>query len=93
MKFTQFGFLLETFLEVETASQQLSEKYFMSICFHRLENSTKFAGKFSKIRQKSAKIIFREDQSSEGKPIWDKRQKLSCSQICDTQPIVYNTET
>ena len=69
MKFTQFGLLLETFLEVQTASQQLSEKYFMSICFCRLENSTKFADKFSKIRQNSAKTIFREDQSSQNKPI------------------------
>ena len=68
MKFTQFGFLLETVLEVEIASQQLSEKYFVSICFCRLENSTKFADKFSKIRQKSAKILLREDHSFQGKP-------------------------
>ena len=68
MKFTQLGLLLETFLEVKTASQQLSEKHFATICFCRLENSTKFADKISKSRQKSAKIILREDQSSQGQP-------------------------
>ena len=92
MKFTQFGLLLETFLEVKTASQQFPEKYFTSICYCRLENSTKFAEKLSKIRQKSAKIILREDNSFQGKPfrkIWHKRPKLSCSQKCGTQPITY----
>ena len=68
MKFTQLGLLLEKFLEVKTASQKLSEKHFATICFCRLENSTKFADKISKIRQKSAKIILREDQSSQGQP-------------------------
>ena len=48
MKFTQLGLLLETFLEVKTASQQLFEKHFATICFCRLENSTKFADKISK---------------------------------------------
>ena len=66
-------------------------KIFRVTWFCRLENSTKFADKFLKIRQKSAKIIFREDQSSQGKPfwkIWHKRQKLPCSQICGTQPSI-----
>ena len=68
MKFTQFGLLLETFLEVKTASHQFPEKYFASIHFCRLENSTKFAETSSKIRQKFEKIILREDQSSQAKP-------------------------
>lgn len=71
IKFTQLGLLLETTAKrLKTALQQLSEKHFATICFCRLENSTKFAYKISKIRQKSAKIILREDQSSQGQPYW-----------------------
>ena len=36
--------------------------------FLQIGKRIKFADKFSKIRQKSANIIFREDQSSQGKP-------------------------
>ena len=65
MRFAQIGLFLETFFEVSF----FFAKHLALMYFCRLENSTKFAETISRIRQKYAKIILREDQFFIGKPI------------------------
>ena len=69
MRFAQIGLFLETFFEVIAASQQRFTKHLALMYFCRLENSTKLAETISRICQKYAKIILREDQFFIGKPI------------------------